>query len=1209
MPEKPRKVTEKEFSELLLSCIDETLASLGANSRDAIYRHLEKNFQLSKQDIPIHFEEFSRALESLFGIGSKPLEVMIIQRLHSKMKDAYGPLNLKEFTLTAYVSEVKKNAVAKDEPKNVNEAADKSALHGEPDQDKNFIELLNIVADPVVVVDANGVFLQMNTTYERVMGAKKEEWIGKPFSASPNFPQTSKILLAQNLKKRSAGEQVAPYEVDIVSADGEVRQFEVNAKKIEFQGKPADMVISRDVTQRKILENQLKENAEKLEHLVEEKVKEAKENEEKLRGIFDSSPEGIFVANGDGRITECNQAFVNLSGVSSKSEIIGRESQSLIGEATRRKVTEAIAKALEQGETEVRNVECLLITQKGAQVAVEFSASLCKDSSGKTSRYVCEVKDITERLDAEEKRLASEKKYRLLSEKLEVAQMHLLHEKDRAQNYLEAADVLLLALDTTGKITMLNRKGCSILGCETKDVLGKDWFETFVPEAVRAKRRKMQSLRVAGKISSPEKVQGAVQRTDGAERTIAWRHTLLKDTNGSIIGTLSSGEDVTEQKKIQQALAESEAKFRGIVESSSDVIILAHADGSFSYVSPSFARLIGYPPQEIIGAAPSLIHPDDLEKVKSIFAEGAQGRSGLDFEYRVITKQGKTKWVSHSWSPIFEDGKVTLVSSVIRDISERKKLEEEVRASEEKFRAISTSANDAILLIDDTDSILYWNPAAERIFGYTEKEATGNQLGNLIIPPRGQERHTLIMKELAHSEFSEKHFEFTAQRRSGSSLLMDLSLTKLKYRDTNCMLAVVRDISERKRLENALKQERDMLEDVATSIDAGLGIISRDFRVLYANRLLRQINGDDVENKFCYNVFAKSDKVCPDCGITKIFQKGVASDRHDYLSKGPNGKETWIELIATPVKDKEGNVTAALELAVDVTEKKLMQSSLARYSEKLEELVEKRTRQLAETQAKLVKSERLAAIGELAGMVGHDLRNPLTSIKGATYFLRAKYGSSLEGIGQEMLQNIDNSIEYSNKIINDLLDYSREIKLELSEATPSGLFKTALALLQVQEKIKVVDATVDVPRIRADTGKMTRVFINLIKNAFEAMPQGGTLTVTSCEENENWAITFEDTGVGMSEDTLKHLWTPLFTTKAKGMGFGLSICKRIVEAHGGRIVVASAVNKGTTFKLTLPKNPKIQANEAEDMWVFSGAEEEAVVLDKTPCAAPRPANK
>jgi hypothetical protein len=110
----PSKILEKQFNELLLSSIDETLSALGANSKDAIYRHLEKNFQTHKQDIPTHFDEFAAALEALFRIGSKQLEVMIIQRLHNKMKNVYGPLNLKEFTLTAYVCEAKKSAVTKD---------------------------------------------------------------------------------------------------------------------------------------------------------------------------------------------------------------------------------------------------------------------------------------------------------------------------------------------------------------------------------------------------------------------------------------------------------------------------------------------------------------------------------------------------------------------------------------------------------------------------------------------------------------------------------------------------------------------------------------------------------------------------------------------------------------------------------------------------------------------------------------------------------------------------------------------------------------------------------------------------------------------------------------------------------------------------------------------------------------------------------------
>ena len=218
---------------------------------------------------------------------------------------------------------------------------------------------------------------------------------------------------------------------------------------------------------------------------------------------------------------------------------------------------------------------------------------------------------------------------------------------------------------------------------------------------------------------------------------------------------------------------------------------------------------------------------------------------------------------------------------------------------------------------------------------------------------------------------------------------MDLSVVSVKLKDKNCLLSIVRDITEWKAMEEALRQERDMLEKMAANIDAGLTIISRDYRILWANQLLKQLNGNDLENKLCYSIFNKSNQICQDCGVRKVFENGATVDRHDYNFKF-NGRDDWVELIVTPVKDKDGKVIAALELAVNITERKRLQTKLGEYSLKLEELVQQRTEQLKKTQAELVKSERFAAIGELAGMVGHDLRNPLTGIKNSAYFMKKK---------------------------------------------------------------------------------------------------------------------------------------------------------------------------------------------------------------------------
>jgi len=291
-----------------------------------------------------------------------------------------------------------------------------------------------------------------------------------------------------------------------------------------------------------------------------------------------------------------------------------------------------------------------------------------------------------------------------------------------------------------------------------------------------------------------------------------------------------------------------------------------------------------------------------------------------------------------------------------------------------------------------------------------------------------------------------------------------------------------------------------------------------------------------------------------------------------------------VEYNSSPVK-REGKTIGVQSILRDVTERKQMEEKLEEYSQQLEALVEKRTRLLKEAQNQLLKSERLAAIGELASMIGHDLRNPLTGIAGATYYLKTKLGSETNQKTNhktmEMLEFIEKDIEYLNNIINDLVDYSREMRLELTEATPNSITKGALSLVKVSENVQVSDLTQDEPKIKVDVEKIKRVFVNIIQNAIDAMPEGGELTITHSELAGNLEIAFTDTGVGMSKEIMEKLWTPLFSTKAKGMGLGLAICKRIVEAHGGNISVESAVGKGSTFTVTIPIEPKLKGGEKE----------------------------
>ncbi len=218
---------------------------------------------------------------------------------------------------------------------------------------------------------------------------------------------------------------------------------------------------------------------------------------------------------------------------------------------------------------------------------------------------------------------------------------------------------------------------------------------------------------------------------------------------------------------------------------------------------------------------------------------------------------------------------------------------------------------------------------------------------------------------------------------------------------------------------------------------------------------------------------------------------------------------------------------------------------------------------------KLLRAQRLATIGELAGLIGHDLRNPLQGIAGAAYYLKT-HSKISDGVCNEMLDNIDACIEYSNKIVNDLIEYSQVIHLQLSKTDPKSLIVRSLRQIEVPAHIEVVNEATSELLFELDSSRIERVFVSIIKNAFDAMPDGGKLTISSKKTHDSVIFTFQDTGMGMNKETLDKIWSPLFTTKAKGMGFGLAICKRIVEAHGGTVEANSRLGTGSVFTLSFP---------------------------------------
>jgi PAS domain S-box-containing protein len=366
-------------------------------------------------------------------------------------------------------------------------------------------------------------------------------------------------------------------------------------------------------------------------------------------------------------------------------------------------------------------------------------------------------------------------------------------------------------------------------------------------------------------------------------------------------------------------------------------------------------------------------------------------------------------------------------------------------------------------------------------------------------------------------------------------------------------------LKEVEKLRGSEAKFRNLLEE---SMDAVTVIVGT--RIVYANRQMAELHGlkdpSELIGREAMEFVAPEDR-------DMIRERALSRQRGEDIDRRYEFKilthddstldvETFVCLI-----EYEGQ-PASLSFVRSMAERKRMENELREHTERLEYLVEKRTSELQE-------AERMAAIGELAAMVGHDLRNPLTGIMGAAYFLKKKYTSKNDSDTDKMLDIIEKNVEYSNKIINDLLDYSKKIQPELHRIGLVGIVGDALESIRIPENIVVDQTRLGRMEVEVDPQMMKRVLINMLNNAVDAMPEGGHIRIESREQGDDMEILLTDTGNGIPENILQHIWTPLFTTKAKGMGFGLSICKRLVECQGGSINVESVEGNGTTFTISL----------------------------------------
>ena len=378
-----------------------------------------------------------------------------------------------------------------------------------------------------------------------------------------------------------------------------------------------------------------------------------------------------------------------------------------------------------------------------------------------------------------------------------------------------------------------------------------------------------------------------------------------------------------------------------------------------------------------------------------------------------------------------------------------------------------------------------------------------------------------------------------------------------------------RDITERKKAEEELFKNRELLNNIINSTDSIIIARNLNEQLILLNNIQSKHYHMSIEMALGttpYDVYPKEvadritswDKKVFAEGKSFRFEENVPVDGmlHTYMTN------------KFPLRDSEGKIYGLGGVITDITERKQMENKLEQYTKNLEKLVEERTKQLQE-------KERLATIGETAGMVGHDIRNPLQSIAGDLYLLDCDIAflpeSDTKKSMQESIINIQANLQYIDKIVEDLKDYAKRLEPCMEKINVDKVIEEVMLIVPIPSNLQVdIDVEKGFPLINADFSMLKRVLTNLVQNAVQAMPQGGKLAVRAYCKNNKEFISVEDTGVGIPDELKPKLFHPMVTTKAKGQGLGLAVVKRLVEAQGGTVTFESEIGRGTKFTVQLP---------------------------------------
>lgn len=641
-----------------------------------------------------------------------------------------------------------------------------------------------------------------------------------------------------------------------------------------------------------------------------------------------------------------------------------------------------------------------------------------------------------------------------------------------------------------------------------------------------------------------------------------------------------------------------EKPYRVLIEEMKEGAVILSDDNTILYCNSGFAKMIKCPLEKIVGInIKSVVSPTYKSAFNKLLSLARTGKGAITKEITLQTKDDTLVPTQISINSL-QTRNITMTFLVVTDLTEH--MDEEVKRytmevelaqlalseSEQRWATTLASIGDAVIATDTSDKITFMNTVAEQLTECTLNEAWGKPVQEIFrvineFTRRNVEDPVARVIEKGMIDGLTNHTILV--RKNGTEVAIDHSGAPIRDKDgkTTGVVLVFRDITERKKLEKeahrllgAVQQERDKISSLLNSINDEVWFVDTEKRYTLANpsaieefKLDSSAQSINVENLVANLEVYRPDgspRPVEEAPPLRALKGEIVKNQEEIIRTPASGELRYRQVSSAPVRDSEGNIIGSVSVVRDITELKQLQNRLQEHAENLEKLVEERTKQLKD-------SERLAAIGQTAGMVGHDIRNPLQAISGDLYLIREELRSMPKSEAmEESVEAIEENTAYINKIVSDLQDYTRPLTPNIVEINIKDLIKSTLIVVNIPENIKTEVTIQENLSLKVDPTYLRRALTNLTTNAVQAMPNGGKLTIKVLSNKDRTIISVKDTGVGIPEEAKPNLFKPLFTTKSKGQGLGLAVVKRLTEALGGTVTFESQEGKGTKFIIELP---------------------------------------